>query len=86
MEQLNSSMKTQHIPLHHTHTPPTLTLKLCQVMLCNLASSHCLTSKRYSNERFLFISFYFCSLPLIHFLSQLGTFSLQCNYLFSQHS
>ena len=84
MTQSSSSMKTQPIPLHHTHTTPTLALKLCHVMLCHLASSHCLTSKRYSNERFLFISF--CSFPVLSYIC-FHNFKLSCciAIIFSVH-
>ena len=72
MAQWSSSMKTQPIPLHHTHTPLTLAMKWCQVMLCHLASSYAfyfivLQVNGIQQKIFEFISF--CSFPPLSYIS-----------------
>jgi hypothetical protein len=102
MAQWSSSMKTQPIPLHHIHTPTYTGLEIMPrdvVSLCKFPCFiiYCLTYKRCSTERFVFISFCFCFLhcytfsfktwnfpaasPFFVFSAQLNI-SLNCAYHF----
>jgi hypothetical protein len=82
---------TPHSPASYAHTTHTG----LEMMLRAVASLgkfpcfifYCLRSKRYSTGRFLsLLASTFVSSTVKLFLSQCGTFLLQCNYLFSQHS
>jgi len=73
-----------------THTPLTLALKWCHVMLCHLASSRALYFI-VSQVNGIQLKDFWVYWPLlvssiaIHLLSQCGTLLLHCNYLFSQY-